>query len=242
MDEDLIELSDRYRADTREHGDGGPWLMLNMISSIDGAIAVDGVSGGLGNEADLAVFGTLRGLADAIVVGAGTARAEGYKPPAPTAAVQAQRADRGQLTRPVICLVTNSMRLDLDTPLFTDPDYRPMVITTDSADPDRVMAAAEVADVVTVGEVQVDLRMAMNEITKRTGPLILAEGGPTLNGQLAAEDLFDELCVTTSPRLVGGTGGRMLANGPELTSADFDIDRAVTARGLLFCRYVRHGH
>ena len=70
-------------------------------------------------------------------------------------------------------------------------------------------------------------------------PVVLAEGGPTLNGQLAAADLLDELCLTTSPLVVGGSGPRIVGDGGPHEPRPFVIDRAVTARGLLFTRYLR---
>ena len=76
-----------------------PWLLVNMISSLDGAIAIDGRSGGLGTPADKAVFRALRGIADVILVGAGTARAEGYGPPKPTDATRAARVARGHYNK-----------------------------------------------------------------------------------------------------------------------------------------------
>jgi riboflavin biosynthesis pyrimidine reductase len=225
----LSELVEMYRTDKRTHADSSAWLMVNMITSIDGAIAVEGLSGGLGNEADFAVFKTLRGLADVILVGAGTAGAESYKVPSPNAAG----------VRPVIAVVSRRLSIDLESALFADPTYRPAVVTTTDADAALVGAIAQVADVVAAGVGQVDVSAAVQQLAARFGPTILAEGGPTLNAQLAADDLVDELCVTTSPLVIGGAGGRMLANGPVHDPRSFVIDRSVPIGGLVFARYLR---
>jgi riboflavin biosynthesis pyrimidine reductase len=225
----LRELVEMYRTDNRTHADNSAWLMMNMITSIDGAIAVEGLSGGLGNEADFAVFKALRGLADVILVGAGTASAEGYKVPSPNAAG----------ARPVIAVVSRRLSIDLSSALFTDPTYRPVVVTTTDADATIVAAIDEVADVVKAGVGQVDVSLAVQQLAARFGPTVLAEGGPTLNAQLAAADLVDELCVTTSPVLVGGAGGRMLAHGPDYDPRSFAIDRSLPIGGLVFTRYLR---
>lgn len=236
---DIQALTDAYLHDERGHADGRAWLMLNMIASIDGAIAIDGLSGELGNEADFAVFKTLRSLADVVLVAAGTARSEGYRVPTIDDETAARRAACGQARLPVIAVVTRSLRLDLDSPLFATPSYRPIVVTVDQA-PEEARAATEAkADVVVAGIADVDLPTAVTALSNRVGPMILVEGGPTLNGQLATADLFDELCVTTSPTLVGGNGGRMLASGDAHRPRQFRIDRARTAGGLLFTRYLR---
>ena len=239
VDETYDDLRATYLADRRSHADGHPWVLLNMITSIDGAIAVDGLSGGLGNNADFAVFSTLRSMADAILVGSGTAAAENYKAPKPTPDVVARREAAGQAARPTIALVSRSLRIDLDTPLFADPDYRPMVVTMASSPADRRDAIEAVADIVIAGETEVDLAAAVAELGARVGPVILAEGGPTLNGQLVAADVLDELCITVSPLVVGGSGGRMIANGPNHPPRPFAVDRVVEGGGLIFTRLLR---
>src|SRR6478672_11033193 len=58
-----------------------PWLRLNFVSTVDGAVdGADGKSGSINTEADHRVFRVLREIADVVVVGAGTVRAEGYRP------------------------------------------------------------------------------------------------------------------------------------------------------------------
>lgn len=240
VDDTYDDLRTAYLADRRTHPDGRPWVVLNMITSIDGAIAVDGLSGGLGNDADVTVFSTLRGLADVILVGAGTAQAETYKVPRPAPEVAQRRAAAGQAPRPVIALVSRSLSIDLTSPLFADPTYRPAVVTTATSPEDRRGALAEVAEVVVAGEDEVDLRAAVDQLGAMAGPMVLAEGGPTLNGQLVAADVLDELCITVSPLVVGGSSGRMVANGPDHDPRDFTVARVQEAGGLIFTRLLRN--
>ena len=87
-----------------------PWVRANMIESADGAAAVDGLSGGLGGPADREVFGLLRALAGVILVGAGTVRAEAYRPARVAPRWAALRTGR-TATPPIAVL---SGRLDLD--------------------------------------------------------------------------------------------------------------------------------
>ena len=238
-DDDLDDLAAAYVNDHRSHLHGGPWVALNMINSLDGAIAIDGLSGGLGNEADLAVFKALRSIADVVLVAAGTARAEGYRPPSISDDALARRRAAGQRDRPVIAVVTRSLSLDIDSDLFADPDYRPVVVTVADAPADLRERLATRAEIVVAGHGDVDLDRAVHQLAELHGSMVLAEGGPSLNGQLAAADLFDEVCVTTAPVVVGGGGPRIIGTGGDHEPRPFAIDRVRTARGLLFTRYLR---
>ncbi len=162
---------------------GRPAVRLNMIASVDGATTLAGVSGGLGGPADHALFAVLRSLADVVLVAAGTVRAEGYGP-----------------SSTPIAVVSRSLRLDWDARFFTAPLARPILVTVAQAPPDQLARAAEVADVVIAGDRDVDLTTAMAALGDRGWRAVLAEGGPTLNGQLAAAGLLDELCLSLSPR------------------------------------------
>lgn len=114
----------------------GLWLRANMVSTADGAArSPDGLSAGISSPVDKRVFGRLRGLADAILVGAGTVRAEGYRPARPKRSFEARRAAAGQRPAPVIVVVTRSLDLAPDLPLFAGPVERPVVLTCSGADP-----------------------------------------------------------------------------------------------------------
>jgi len=192
-----------------------PFVRVNMISSLDGAITVHGRSGQLGGAGDREVFAVLRSLTDVILVGAGTVRAEGYGPARLDADAQARRRARGQTPTPPIAVVSRSCHLDWDSPFFTDTDARPIVITTADANADARKRAESMVDVVTAGTGDVDLAVALGALHERGARSVLGEGGPRLNAQLAAAGLIDELCLTLSPRLVAGDGPRLFA-GSEL--------------------------
>jgi riboflavin biosynthesis pyrimidine reductase len=197
-----------------------PAVRLNMIASIDGATAVAGVSGGLGGPADQALFAVLRSHADVVLVAAGTVRAENYGPLGLPAAV-----------------VSRSCRLDWDSPFFTAAAARPIVVTVAEAPARERKKAVDVADVIIAGEGDVDLPAALGALAERGYVRVLAEGGPSLNGQLVAAGLLDELCLTLSPLLVGGDAKRILA-GPILPGAQRWRLRSLCEQdGFLFFRY-----
>lgn len=220
-----------------------PWLMTNMIASADGATAVGGLSGPLGGPADLAVFLALRSVSDAIVVGGQTVRAERYRPPGTgSPEARAARVARSQQERPQLVVVSASLDLPLDLPLFAEPAYRPVIATTAGADPDRRRALERVAEVVVAGEQTVDPTVLLAELGRRGHRVVLSEGGPSLNAQLIAAGLVDEWNLTIAPLLGAGQAKRP-AQGAEPTDspAAMTLDRVWLADQLLFCRWLRAG-
>lgn len=200
-----------------------PTVRLNMIASIDGATAVTGVSGGLGGPADQALFAVLRSQADVVLVAAGTVRAEHYGP-----------------SRIPVAVVSRSCRLDWDSPFFTAAVARPIVVTVSQAPVLERKKAEDVADVIIAGERDVDLAVALDALAGRGFARVLAEGGPTLNGQLTAAGLLDELCLTVSPLLVGGEAKRILAGpGPQGLGPGpaWRLRSLCEQDGFLFLRY-----
>lgn len=216
---------------------GRPGVRVNMIASADGAASVGGRSSALGGVADRRLFQLLRSLTDVVMVGAGTMRAERYGPARLEGSLQELRTARGQTAQPAIAVVTRSCDLDWDASFFSEASIRPLVITVDDAPPDKVSRASEVSDVVRAGRGDVDLSAAMIAMGERGARWVLVEGGPILNGQLAAEGLLDELCLTISPRLFAGDGSRVL-NGSVLPEPlEMNLGSVCAEDGFLFLRY-----
>jgi riboflavin biosynthesis pyrimidine reductase len=214
-----------------------PAVRLNMIVSVDGGTSWNGVSGALGGSADKALFSVLRSLADVVLVASATMRTEQYGPAVLPAKVQSARRGRGQTAVPRIAVVSRTCQFDWSTPFFTAATERPIVFTVSSAPAARRTRAAEVAEVIVAGEDDVDLDDAVRELGVSGATSVLAEGGPTLNGQLARAGLLDELCVTLSPLLASGDAKRIIAGSTldaleplELRSICFEDD-------YLFLRY-----
>ena len=176
------------------------WLRANMVTSADGAAYVDGRSTGLSSPDDKRIFGVLRALADVILVGAGTARAEEYRPALRRPSLASLREGRPQT--PPIALVTRSLGLNLASSLFTDtpPDARTIVITCAASDAGLRAETAKVADVIVAGEESVDLAAALKELKARAMSRVLCEGGPHLLGDLAAAGLLtNSACRSARP-------------------------------------------
>jgi riboflavin-specific deaminase-like protein len=219
--------------------DTEPRLRANFVSSLDGAVEVDGRSRGLSGEADRAVFALMRKVADAVMVGAGTARHEGYGPVRVDEATAKWRTGTGRQEQPTLVLVSASLDLDAHARIFTEAPVRPIVLTHEAAPADRRAALAEVADVVACGESVVDLARGLAELHGRGLRQILCEGGPHLFGALLAADLVDELCLTISPLLVGAGPGRIVAGGRRDEPAALRLVHLIAAEGMLLSRYTR---
>ncbi len=226
-----------YEQAPRPHSPERPWVMLCMITAVDGAVSVQGRSGALGGPADWAVLSTLRGCADAIVVGAGTARNEDYGPPCLGAQVQERRRRRGQEALPLLAVVSASGDLDPTARLFGG-DRRPRLYLATAAAAPRREALAEVADVRTAGAGMVEPAAVVADLAGEGRSLILLEGGPRLNAHFARADLIDELCVTRSPLLAGGGPG-LLEGEPPAAPLGLHLDRLLVADGMVFARYLR---
>lgn len=221
------------------------WLRANMVASLDGAATVAGRSGGLSGEADEQVFAMLRAHADVILVGAGTARAEGYGPVRPESeGLRWAFLRDGRAPSPPVAVVTRALDLDLGSPLLTGaPPYaRTIIITTESAPADRRAAAARTAEVIVTGAASVDLAAAVAALAERGHQRISCEGGPHLLAQLAGAGLLDELCLTISPVLAGPGADRIMTGGLPLPGGGtlpVTLAHVLTDESYLLCRYVR---
>jgi riboflavin biosynthesis pyrimidine reductase len=210
-------------------------VRVNMIASLDGGTVVGGTSGSLGGAADHQVFATIRSFADVIVVGAATMRAEHYGPAQLDEPHRRARLERGQTPVPAIAVVTGRADLDWETPFFTEAEVAPLVVTVASAPhpPDGV------ADLVAGTDGGVNLGVALDQLVERGYRNVLVEGGPTINGEVAAAGAVDEVCLTSSPLLIVGSSHRIFAGADLTVPLELSLASVVTAEGFLFVRYVR---
>ncbi|MCS0498821.1 pyrimidine reductase family protein [Protaetiibacter mangrovi] len=215
-----------------------PVLRVNFVTSVDGAATRDGLSGGLGDAADRRYFELLRRVADVVVVGAGTVRAEGYGPLRVSEASVAWRTANGLTPHPVFAIVSGSLDLDPGDRIFADAPTRPVVVTTAGHSVERF---TDVADVIEAGSGdRIDPDAAVVALHSRGLTRILCEGGPSLFGALLAADLVDELCVTVAPTLEAGDARRISAGElPEPRS--MRLAHVLRSGSTLLLRYGRGG-
>ena len=213
---------------------GRPWVLINMVASVDGATTVDGRSSGLGDDDDLAMFKALRAVHDVILVGAGTARAEDYGPVRLDPARVERRQVLGREDLPRLAVVSGRLDLDPKARLFSRPETPPMIITGPAANPDRLKSLEAVAELVVLDDLSVEA------VIEHLGQaeVILCEGGPSLNSQLAAAALIDEVNLTIAPVMVGGVSKRIVEGVAVDPPLDMSLDRILAGDRSLFFRYL----
>lgn len=212
-----------------------PWVMANFISTIDGAAVVDGGSTAINDDDDKAMFAAMRAVPDFVLVGAGTVRAEDYKPLRLEDAPRKARVEAGLEPNPHLVVVSGSLDLDPEQRVFSDPEHRVTVLTGPDAPADRVADLSEVADVVRLNSTGAeDLIHYM-----RLARIVLCEGGPTLMGAFMTANLLDEIALTVAPMLVSGKSPR-ITNGPAVDPpVEMRLADVLYGDRSLFLRYLR---
>ena len=236
-----VDPMELYPALARPKPAGRPWLMINMIASADGAIAVDGTSEALGNPADEAVFSAVRASADWIVAAAGTVRAERYGLPRPGEASRRARLAAGRAERPRLAVVSASLDLDPGLPLFAEQrpgDDQPVILTGSTAASGAVARLERVAEVVRLPSPEPQPAEILTELNRRGADVVLSEGGPSFNAQLADAGVIDELCLSIAPLVAGGSSPRIVHGSRRAVPLNMSIDHLLEASGTLFIRYL----
>jgi riboflavin biosynthesis pyrimidine reductase len=215
----------------------GRWLRCNFIASLDGAVTVDGVSEGLGSPGDQRIFDILRALADVVLVGHGTAAAEGYRGIEADSAVGRLRTRLGRPATAPIAVVSRRASLTTDSGLVTDAVSPTVLITCAAADPGRREALADAGVTVLVcGDEEVDLPLALDRLAGLGHEQVLCEGGPALLHAALTAGIVDELDLSITPAVVGG--GTRLLPGALAEVARLELRQLLEEDGVLFTRYM----
>ena len=212
-------------------------VRANMIFSADGAAAFGGRAGPLSCPTDQRLLNILRGLADVVLVGAGTARAENYGPVRLSDAARARRHHEGQAEPPPIAVVSRSG--ELPPRLFSNPDQQPILVTCARTaarqDPDDDRQYVMVA-----GEDSVDVSRAVAMLREQGMHRILCEGGPTLLDELVEADAVTEICVTLAPKLAASQPVGQRTHPARLpTPVTMRLEHALVCDGYLYLKYCR---
>ncbi|RBY90649.1 dihydrofolate reductase family protein [Blastococcus sp. TF02A-26] len=230
-DPEAVELDDAALADAYRLP--GRSVRADFVGSLDGAIAIQGRSGGLGSPGDKRVFRTLRALADVVLVGAGTANAEGYRPVAADSAVGALRTALGRPATAPIAVVSRRGSIAPGDRLAVDST---ILVTCSASDADRRAALAEAGVTVLVcGDDDVDLPTALDALADRGLEQVVCEGGPALFAAALTAGCVDELDLTIAPALVGGETRLLPATLPEVVRPR--LVQVLEEDGVLFTRY-----
>ena len=213
-------------------------VRMNFVESADGAVTLRGLSGGLGGDTDRSAMQVLRTMADVVLVGAGTVRAEGYGDIRVGDDDVAWRREHGLDDQPALAIVSGGLRLDPGDSVFADAVGRQMVVTTTASARARGGVFGAVAEVLAAGTESVDLSAMLDAFARRGWTQVLCEGGPHLFGSLLDAGLVDEVRVTVAPRFVGGAAGRIVQGARE-SDRRFALAGVVTDdEGFALLRYV----
>jgi len=221
-------------------GPARPRVLLNMVSTLDGRATLGGRSGAIGNRADRELFHALRSVVDAVMVGAGTARAERYGRLVREESARELRRARGLAEEPLACIVSGRLALGPETPLLADPAAHVAILTASSAS--VLDCEARIEYVRAARDGRLDLGGGLEELAERFGVrTVLCEGGPHLNGQLLQDGLVAELFLSLSPLLAGGdaTGEalRILAGVDLDPPVELELLGVLESESHLFLRY-----
>jgi riboflavin-specific deaminase-like protein len=210
-----------------------PYLVLNMVSSLDGRATIDWRTKGLSTELDRQLFHHLRTQADAVMVGAGTARTERYGRLAKSDELRDKREREGLARDPLAVVVSGRLDLPADLPLLNEPEQRVVIATASDA---VLPGAGEQVEYARVGD---DLPLLMARLREQYGVRsVVCEGGPTLNSFLLAAGLVDELFLTLNPKLAGGAAALTIVAGRELVEpAELSLMSVAEGGGDLFTRW-----
>jgi len=215
----------------------GRSMRVNFVASPYGAITLGGVSEGLGSPGDKRIFRLLRALADVVLVGHGTASAEGYRPIGPDSTVGRLRTSIGRPPTAPIVVVSRRASLDPANGLVTDAVSPTILVTCASADPGRREAlAAAGATVLVCGDDDVDLPLALDRLAELGHEQVLCEGGPQLLHSAVTAGVVDEFDISIAPALVGGE--TRLLPAALATARRLELGQLLEAEGMLFDRYM----
>lgn len=227
-----VDLAERYPWPE------GPWLRVMMAMTFDGAVAgPDGRSGSISSPTDRQVLAETRRLADVVLVGAATIRAERYRPMVQREEWQAARAEARLRSAPVVAIVSGRLDLPWEEPLFSNSEFTPIVFYSDLATPDAIARAQGNAELIHVAGAEVAANAVVDALHERGLTRIVCEGGPILVRSLLEADRVDEVDLTLSPVFAGGMAAD--SNTVELTERRWTLDWVLEDHGFVFTRYLR---
>ncbi|SDY01520.1 Pyrimidine reductase, riboflavin biosynthesis [Modestobacter sp. DSM 44400] len=228
---DDAALAEAYRVPAGRH------LRVNFVAALDGATSVAGRSGGLGSDGDRRVFRVLRALADAVLVGHGTAAAEGYRPVLADSAVGRLRAGLGRVSTAPVVVVSRRASLAPADQLVTDAVSPTVLVTCAAADAGHRAALTDAGvQVLVCGDDDVDLGAAVDALAERGLSQLLCEGGPSLFSAALGAGVVDELDLSIAPLLAGGAPGMLGADALPVPVSG-RLVQVLEEDGYLFTRY-----
>jgi len=212
-----------------------PLVAMNFAATVDGRATIAGVSEPIGSATDTAMLVGLRRRFDAVMIGAGTMRAERYGRLVSDPEQHQRRERLGLPPEPLMVIVSGRLDLPWDAPLFTAGGGRVLIFTASEAEPPETATALEVVR----HDGFVNLAEALRQLRQeRDIRALLCEGGPGLHAELEGGGVVDDLFLTIAPKLAGGEAPRII-EGELPQVAELELAWLLEERGELFARYRR---
>jgi riboflavin biosynthesis pyrimidine reductase len=212
-----------------------PLVAMNFAATVDGRATIGGVSGPIGSATDTAMLAGLRRRFDAVMIGAGTMRAERYGRLGGDEEQRQRRERLGLPAEPLMVIVSGRLDLPWDAPLFTAGGGRVLIFTASEAEPPQTATSLRVIR----HEGFVNLAEALRQLRQDHGVrALLCEGGPGLHAELEGGGAVDDLFLTIAPKLAGGEAPRII-EGELPQVAELELTWLLEEQGELFARYRR---
>ena len=213
--------------------DDRPYLVLNMVTTADGRVTIGGRSGPIGNKADQDLFHALRTRVDAVMVGAGTLRAENYGRLVRKPERREARARAGLAPDPLAVVVSGRLDLPEDLPLFHEPDQQVLIATFSEHE---VKGDGDIQYLRFDGH-SVDIPLLLRALRERGVRSVLCEGGPTLNAELLRADGVDEIFHCLAPKLAGEPDAPTMVSGVLHETVEMELLGLLENDAHLFARF-----
>lgn len=210
-----------------------PYLVLNMVTTADGRATIAGRSGPIGNAADQDLFHALRTRVDAVMVGAGTLRAERYGRLVRKPERREARTRAGLAPDPLAVIVSGRLTLPEDLPLMHDPEQEVLVATFS----DHELPGTAAIEYLRFDGGVVDIPRMLGELRGRGVRSVLCEGGPTLNAELLRAGGVDELFHCLAPKLAGEPDAPTMVTGVLHETVEMELVSLLESESHLFIRY-----
>jgi riboflavin-specific deaminase-like protein len=213
-----------------------PRVAMNFVVTVDGRATIGGVSGPIGSATDTAMLAGLRTRFDAVMIGAGTMRAERYGRVVKNQEQRQRREQLGLPHDPLMVIVSGRLDLPWDAPLFTDGGGRALIFTASETEPPPTATPLQIVR----HESFVNLAEALRQLRQEHGVrALLCEGGPGLHGELEGGGMVDELFLTIAPKLTGGSKAPRIIEGELPGVAELELAWLLEEESELFARYRR---
>jgi riboflavin-specific deaminase-like protein len=224
---------DGYRP-WEEPGEDRPHVAMNFAATVDGRATIEGRSGPIGSDVDTAMLVGLRTRFDAVMIGAGTMRAERYGRVVADQAKRERRERLGLPHDPLTVIVSGRLDLPWDAGVFTEGGEVLIFTAAEDVEPPPTASSVRIVR----HEAQVDMTEALRHLRRECRVrALLCEGGPRLHSQLWSLGMVDELFLTVAPKLTGA--GPSILEGELAATTPLELAWLLEERGELFGRYRR---